>query len=70
MRVLYERCAGIDVGKDVIAVAVRKPGKGPTAGSLKNGCTRRSAAARRLGARHEVLLRGVGPTFDRSHPEA
>ncbi|MGH3294772.1 MAG: hypothetical protein ACRDP7_23535 [Trebonia sp.] len=29
MRVLYERCAGIDVGKDVIAVAVRKPGKGP-----------------------------------------
>jgi transposase len=29
MRVLYERCAGIDVGKDVIAAAVRKPGKGP-----------------------------------------
>ena len=29
MQVLYERCAGIDVGKDVIAVAVRKPGSGP-----------------------------------------
>ncbi len=29
MQVLYERCAGIDVGKDVIAVAVRLPGAGP-----------------------------------------
>ena len=29
MRVLYERCAGVDVGKDVIAVAVRRAGKGP-----------------------------------------
>jgi transposase len=29
MRVLYERCAAIDVGKDVIAVAVRLPGDGP-----------------------------------------
>jgi transposase len=29
MRVLYERCAAVDVGKDVIAVAVRKPGDGP-----------------------------------------
>jgi len=29
MQVMFERCAGIDVGKDVIAVAVRKPGKGP-----------------------------------------
>jgi transposase len=28
MRVLFERCAGIDVGKDVIAVAVRLPGDG------------------------------------------
>jgi transposase len=28
MQVLYERCAGIDVGKDVIAVAVRLPGRG------------------------------------------
>lgn len=26
MQVLYERCAGVDVGKDVIAVAVRVPG--------------------------------------------
>jgi transposase len=26
---MYERCAGIDVGKDVIAVAVRLPGAGP-----------------------------------------
>jgi transposase len=29
MRVLYERCAAIDVGKDEIAVAVRLPGNGP-----------------------------------------
>jgi transposase len=29
MRVLYERCAAVDVGKDVIAVAVRRPGGGP-----------------------------------------
>jgi transposase len=29
MRILYERCAAIDVGKDVIAVAVRLPGDGP-----------------------------------------
>jgi transposase len=28
MRVLYERCAAVDVGKDVIAVAVRLPGAG------------------------------------------
>jgi len=28
MQVIYERCAGVDVGKDVIAVAVRVPGKG------------------------------------------
>jgi transposase len=27
--VLYERCAAVDVGKDVIAVAVRLPGDGP-----------------------------------------
>ena len=26
MQVLYERCAAVDVGKDVIAVAVRLPG--------------------------------------------
>jgi transposase len=29
MRVLYEQCAAVDVGKDVIAVAVRMPGDGP-----------------------------------------
>jgi hypothetical protein len=29
MQVLYERCAAVDVGKDVIAVAVRAPGDGP-----------------------------------------
>jgi transposase len=29
VQVLYQRCAGIDVGKDVIAVAVRRPGDGP-----------------------------------------
>jgi transposase len=28
MQVLYERCAAVDVGKDVIAVAVRRPGEG------------------------------------------
>ncbi len=29
MQVLFERCAAVDVGKDVIAVAVRVPGDGP-----------------------------------------
>jgi transposase len=29
MRVLYERCAAVDVGKDVIAVAARLPGDDP-----------------------------------------
>ena len=29
MQVMYERCAAVDVGKDVIAVAVRRPGDGP-----------------------------------------
>lgn len=28
MQILYERCAGIDIGKDIIAVAVRVPGEG------------------------------------------
>jgi transposase len=28
VQVIYERCAAVDVGKDVIAVAVRTPGKG------------------------------------------
>jgi transposase len=29
MQVLYERCAGIDVHKDQVTVAVRQPGRGP-----------------------------------------
>jgi transposase len=29
MQVIYERCAAVDVGKDVIVIAVRRPGKGP-----------------------------------------
>ena len=29
MQILYERCAAVDAGKDVIAVAVRLPGDGP-----------------------------------------
>ena len=29
MQVLYERCAAVDVGKDVIAVVARLPGDGP-----------------------------------------
>lgn len=29
MRVLYERCAAIDVHKDQVTVAVRTPGEGP-----------------------------------------
>jgi hypothetical protein len=29
MQVLYERCAAVDVSKNVIAVAVRLPGDGP-----------------------------------------
>ncbi len=29
MQMVYQRCAVVDVGKDVIAVAVRLPGDGP-----------------------------------------
>jgi hypothetical protein len=29
MQVLYQRCAAVDIGKDIIAVAVRLPGEGP-----------------------------------------
>ena len=29
VQVLYERCAGIDVHKDQVTVAVRLPGPGP-----------------------------------------
>jgi len=28
MEVLYQRCAAVDVGKDMVAVAVRLPGDG------------------------------------------
>lgn len=28
MQVLYGRCAAVDMGKDVIPVAVRRPGRG------------------------------------------
>ncbi len=28
MQILYERCAAVDIGKDIIAVAVRMPGEG------------------------------------------
>ena len=40
-RFIYERCAAVDVGKDVIAVAVRQPGDGP------GGRVRRSGARSR-----------------------
>ena len=43
MQVLYERCAAVDVGKDVIAVAVRLPGDGPgRPGDASSGRSRRS----------------------------
>ncbi|WP_192940117.1 hypothetical protein [Mycobacterium tuberculosis] len=29
MHILYERCAFVDVGQDIIAVAVWVPGEGP-----------------------------------------
>jgi len=29
LQIVYERCAGVDIGKDIIAVAVRTPGEGP-----------------------------------------
>jgi Transposase len=29
MQILYQRCAAIDIGKDIVAVAVRVPGEGP-----------------------------------------
>ncbi len=38
MRVLYERCAAVDVGKDVIAVAARLPGDGPGGGASAHWC--------------------------------
>ena len=40
MQVLYERCAGVDIGKDVIAVAVRLPGEGPDVQGAYGGSPR------------------------------
>ena len=37
MQVLYERCAAVDVGKDVIAVAVRLPASGPAGAGRRSG---------------------------------
>ena len=42
MQVLYERCAAVDVGKDVIAVAVRLPGDGPEGRRRSSASSRRS----------------------------
>jgi transposase len=46
MQVLYERCAGIDVHKDQVTVAVRTPGPGPG---------RRDTRVRKFGAFYGVL---------------
>ena len=46
MQVLYERCAGIDVHKDQVTVAVRTPGSGPG---------RRDTRVRKFGAFYGVL---------------
>ena len=46
MQVLYERCAGIDVHKDQVTVAVRMPGAGPG---------RRQTKVRKFGAFYGVL---------------
>ena len=46
MQVLYERCAGIDVHKDQVTVAVRTPGSGPG---------RRDTQVRKFGAFYGVL---------------
>ncbi len=46
MQVLYERCAGIDVHKDQVTVAVRTPGRGPGG---------RDTRVRKFGAFYGVL---------------
>ena len=46
MQVLYERCAGIDVHKDQVTVAVRVPGSGPGG---------RGVTVRKFGAFYGVL---------------
>ena len=51
MRVLYQRCAGIDVHKDQVTVAVRLPGQGPGG---------REARVRKFGAFYGVLREMAG----------
>ena len=63
MQILYERCAAVDVGKDVIAVAVRLPGDGPDGRQMvkrtfKTFCGVLRAAARwltSLGVTHVAM---------------
>jgi hypothetical protein len=64
MRVLYERCAAIDVGNAVVAVAVRLPGDGPDGRVTHKrvfktfyGVLREAAAGRDCGT---ALFRGAG----------
>ncbi|WP_099289645.1 hypothetical protein, partial [Mycobacterium tuberculosis] len=44
MHILYERCAFVDVGQDIIAVAVWVPGEGPDGRKTikRTLCARRS----------------------------
>jgi hypothetical protein len=50
MQILYERCAAVDVGKDVIAVAVRLPGEGP------EGTGTRATIGVKIGIRARVRI--------------
>jgi transposase len=51
MRILYERCAAVDAGKDVIAVAVRLPGDGPDGRQMIKRTFRTSCGVLREAAR-------------------
>jgi len=51
MQVLYQRCAGIDVHKDQVTVAVRLPGRGPG---------RRDTQVRKFAAFYGVLREMTG----------
>jgi hypothetical protein len=42
MQVLYQRCAAVDIGKDIIAVAVGFPVRTPTIGRPSNGLSKLS----------------------------
>ena len=64
MQVLYERCAAIDIGKDVIAVAVRRRGGGPGHGQADIQDVLRGAA----GGRTVAGLTGGHPRGDGGHP--